>query len=189
MNTWKPLVESLLRERGPALFGYAYVLTGDKHAADDLVQDALVRTFQRGRGGYSIDQAHVYVKRAMLSAFIDGKRRAKTRPEVSDATPSDTAAPGAVADHADSVASQVALRRAILSLPPRERACIVLRYLDDLPVEGVARELNIAPGTVKRYLADALARLRETHPDLEDINHMLAGGTHRVAVIEKENRS
>ncbi|PKQ26282.1 MAG: RNA polymerase subunit sigma-24 [Actinobacteria bacterium HGW-Actinobacteria-4] len=184
MNTWKPLVESLLRERGPALFGYAYVLTGDKHAADDLVQDALVRTFQRGRGGYSIDQAHVYVKRAMLSAFIDGKRRAKARPELAGVEAS-----GAVGDHADAVTAQVALRRAILSLPPRERACIVLRYLDDLPVEGVARELNIAPGTVKRYLSDALARLRESHPDLEDLNDMLSGGTHRVAVIDKENRS
>jgi len=184
MSTWTATLETLLRERGAALFGYAYVLTGDRHAADDLVQDALVRTFQHGRGTYALDQAHTYVKRAMLSAFIDGRRRAATRPARSS-----LAADKATPDATNAIASSITVHQALLTLPPRERACMVLRYLDDLPVAGVARELDLATGTVKRYLSDAAARLRRTHPELADLDAALDGGTHEVQIIVKETRA
>lgn len=70
-------------ERGRALFGYAYALTGDRYDAEDLLQDALVRAFRSGRTASSLDAAHVYVKRAIATAFIDRSRRLAVRPLIS----------------------------------------------------------------------------------------------------------
>ena len=66
----------LARERAAALFGYAYLLTGNRDAAADLVQEGLVRTFSRTRTGFAPDDAERYVRRAMLTAYLDGARRA-----------------------------------------------------------------------------------------------------------------
>ncbi|WP_062211666.1 RNA polymerase sigma factor [Demequina oxidasica] len=180
MTTWKATLDTVMRERGAALFGYAYMLTGSRHEADDLVQDALIRTFSRGKAGGSIEQAHTYVKRAMLSAFIDGKRRAAVRPVTTDKD-ADIINP----DPSDQVNTAIELQRAILTLSPRERACIALRYLDDLTVAGVARELGLAEGSVKRYLSDATKKLRELHPELGDLADASSGGGTRVHVTSR----
>ena len=164
MSAWSSTLDALMRERAQALFGYAYVLTGDAHAAEDLLQEALVRTFRTSRKVANVDAAHAYVKRAISTAFIDAHRRASARPardggDVGDFSLADASA--AAPDHASDVDRSLDLHAAILTLPPRERACVVLRYLDDLPVAGVASELGLAVGTVKRYLSDGVARLRE----------------------------
>ena len=83
MSAWRSLLDQLMRERGRALFGYAYALTGDRYDAEDLLQDALVRAFRSGRTASSLDAAHVYVKRAIATAFIDRSRRAAVRPLIS----------------------------------------------------------------------------------------------------------
>lgn len=165
MSDWARTLDALLRERGAALFGYAYVLTGSATAAEDLLQDALVRTFRSGRGSRDINAAHAYVKKAITSAFIDEGRRAAVRPRLADA------GHGSVEPVADDVAGQVGdaadLHRALLLLPPRERACVVLRYLEDMPIASVAAELGLAVGSVKRYLSDGVARLRELNPGVD----------------------
>lgn len=175
VSSWRDTLDVLVRERGPALFGYAYVLTGSGAQAEDLLQDALVRTFRTGRASVSLDTAHVYVKRAIASAFIDGHRRASARPQraYGDAGDVTTTASGtaqfasAQPDHAPGVETAVDLHSAILQLAPRERACLVLHYLEDMPVAAVAETLGIAQGTVKRYLADAVSKLRVTFSDLD----------------------
>src|SRR5664279_201534 len=132
MSSWSRALDDLVRERGAALFGYAYVLTGNAADAEDLVQNALVRTFRTGRATRGLDATHAYVKRAIASAFIDGHRRSQARPQRASGDAGDVAAsPGsAVAhDHAPGVDEALDLHRAILLLPPRERACVVLRYL------------------------------------------------------------
>jgi RNA polymerase sigma factor (sigma-70 family) len=164
MSAWADTLESLLRERGPALFGYAYVLTGSSDAAEDLLQDALVRAFRSGRGSRDVNTAHAYVKRAITSAFIDSGRRSAARPRtVTQAGLERATTP----DHAPASAAATDLRAALLTLPPRERACVVLRYLEDLPVASVAAELGLAVGTVKRYLADGVSRLRAMELDVD----------------------
>jgi RNA polymerase sigma-70 factor (ECF subfamily) len=185
VKTWARQLETLVDERGAALFGYAYVLTGDKARAEDLVQDALVRTFQRGRADLGIDAAHAYVKRAISSAFVDSGRRMRARPQVSD---SDAEAVGP--DHAEGVALALSLHASLLTLPPRERACVVLRYLEDLSVAAIADELGLATGSVKRYLSDGVGRLRAVHGtfDLEP-SDLLTGGAVTVPVIQKGGRS
>jgi RNA polymerase sigma factor (sigma-70 family) len=169
MSSWSRALDQLVRERGPALFGYAYVLTGNSADAEDLVQTALVRTFRTAKASRGIDSTHAYVKKAITTAFIDSGRRANARPQ---RAPGDAGDPAFMAsaphpDHADTVVTSVDFHGAILGLPPRERACVVLRYLEDKPVSAISAELGIATGTVKRYLSDAVATLRGTMGDLE----------------------
>jgi RNA polymerase sigma-70 factor (ECF subfamily) len=181
-------LDELVSKRGAALFGYAYVLTGNAADAEDLVQSALVRTFRTGRATRGIDSTHAYVKRAIASAFIDGGRRAKARPQRSygdagDVHSAEHAEPAS--DPSESVAASLDFHAALLALPPRERACVVLRYLEDRPVAGVAAELGLATGTVKRYLSDATAKLRvaladvqfPSEPGVDVVSHPYAGGS------------
>lgn len=173
MSSWSRALDDLVRERGAALFGYAYVLTGNAADAEDLVQNALVRTFRTGRATRGIDSSHAYVKRAIASAFVDGGRRTKARPQRATGDLGDVdLSPGTAvsSDHAPAVSEALDLHRAILLLPPRERACIVLRYLEDKPIAGVAADLGLATGTVKRYLSDATAKLRNTVADVDFVS-------------------
>ncbi len=184
MRPWARTVESLVRDHGAALFGYAYVLTGDRQAAEDLVHDALVRTFSRGRASMGVDQARAYVKKAISTAFIDSRRRAAARPQTRDVE-----VEVAAADHAGAVATQLALHAAVLTLAPRERACLVLRYLEDMSVADVAAELGLSQGTVKRYVSDAITKLRTTHPHLRLSMEDALGGETSVVAIPMKGKS
>ena len=170
MADWRGVLDQLVRARGRALFGYAYVLTGDRDDAEDLLQDALVRAFRSGRHASSLDAAHVYVKRAIATGFIDRSRRAAARPRtvsVSADLHEWAAAAGLEPDHAYRVDAAIDLQSALAHLAPRERACTVMRYLDDMPVDQIADILGLAPGSVKRYLSDARAHLRHLLPQLD----------------------
>nr|WP_238350653.1 SigE family RNA polymerase sigma factor [Kribbella shirazensis] len=143
----------MLATRGGALRSYAYLLTGDPAAASDLVQEALTRVFGRRRVGEDIDQLEAYVRRAMLNQYVDSRRRLKrwnaTRHLLVDPPHHDD----------DQLAVADDVRRALGTLSPRQRACVVLRYYEDLTVTEVADELGCAEGTVKRHLSDARAKL------------------------------
>lgn len=170
MSGWRETLDNLVRLRGRALFGYAYILTGDRVKAEDLMQDALVRAFRSGRHAQSLDAAHVYVKRAIATSFIDAGRRAAARPVTdtgSDVFETWARQHPAAADHSGRVSDAVDLQTALLSLSPRERACVVLRYLEDMPTAEVAETLGLAAGSVKRYLSDGIARLRVALPEAD----------------------
>jgi RNA polymerase sigma factor (sigma-70 family) len=147
----------LARERAGALFGYAYLLTSDRDAAADLVQEGLVRTFSRTRTGFAPDYAEAYVRRAILSAYLDGARRAARWSRVRHlfVSSDEPAAPSPEA----AVTAAVDVRLALLRLSPTERAVAVLHYGEDLSVAEVATQLSLAEGTVKRYLSDARHKL------------------------------
>lgn len=145
-----------MRTRRSSLVGYAYLLTVDAGEAEDLLQDALVRTFARRRAFDDVHAAEAYVRAAIRTAFLDGLRRRRTRWDNAhllvevDArrSPDDTAADG------------LDVRAALLVLPARERACVVLRYVDDLTVPAIAAGLGLSEGAVKRYLSDGTRALR-----------------------------
>ncbi|MCU1570882.1 MAG: polymerase subunit sigma [Naasia sp.] len=151
--TWQAVAERLVAERGDALARYAYLLCGNRDDAADLVQDALVRTFGRLRGDFTPAGAEAYVRRAILTSYIDGGRRASRWRSVLHLTARGEDSGGDGSD--DRLDLQDQLRR----LGRQERACIVLRYYEDLTVDGIADRLGITPGTVKRYLSDGLAKL------------------------------
>lgn len=146
---------TLARERGKALTGYAYLLTGDLRDAEDLVQDALVKTFVRRRSGLIMESAEAYVRRAILTTYIDASRRRGRWQEIRHIFARTETYDGpaeATADRADVVA-------ALRSLAPQQRACIVLRFYDDLTVPEIADRLGLGDGTVKRYLSLGVRRL------------------------------
>ena len=99
-----------------------------------------------------MNQAEAYVRRAIPSIVIDRSR--KFRPVPRD--PAEQPHAAAPASDRDAVMD---VRSALRELAPRERACIVLRFYDDLTVAQIAAHLGLADGTVKRYLSDASAKL------------------------------
>lgn len=155
MARWEEVLDEIVRTRRRALVGYAYLLTGDVTDAEDLVQDALFRTFRRGRVATDFALAESYVRRAILTGFLDGTRRRSRWDGVRHLL-----APPAPTDRVEPVVeARVDVVEALGALAPRERACVVLRYFSDLTVHDVAERLSLSEGTVKRYLSDANAKL------------------------------
>lgn len=152
---WEQVVHRLVAERGEALTRYAYFVSGSRDDAADLVQEALVRAFGRLRNGFTVTSAEAYVRRAILNAFIDNRRRATLwrRTAHLAAVPAELDSPEAATQ------SAIDLYAELQKLSPRERACLVLRYYDDLKVDDIAATLGLSSGAVKRYLSDGLAKM------------------------------
>jgi RNA polymerase sigma factor (sigma-70 family) len=152
---WEDVVTELVATRGDALQRYAMLLCGSRDQAADLVQDALVKTFGRLRNGFGVESAEAYVRRAILNGHLDGGRRMTRWRKLAPLE--------YVPDEQPSSAGETELRqdlhRELRKLSPRERACLVLRYYDDLKVDDIAETLGISPGAVKRYLSDGLAKM------------------------------
>ncbi len=159
MSRWEPMLDELVAQRYRHLVAYARMLTGETASAEDLVQDALITTFGRFRKFPSLVAAEAYTRRVIASRFIDGtrrkasERRAVDRLGVQDTDPA--AGPELLTEHRTDV------QRALNLLTARERACVVLRYLQHYSIEETAAELGIAPGSVKRYVHDGIAKLNE----------------------------
>lgn len=149
------VLEELARDRGPDLLAYATLLAGDRAAGQDLVQDAIVKVFGRLRTGFTPDVAEAYVRRTILTTYIDGYRRRRTRAALDHLVADDDARPS----HESASADRVDLRAALGVLSRQERAVVVLRFYQDLTVADVADHMGLATGTVKRYLSNALAKL------------------------------
>lgn len=152
---WDALLETLVTTRRRALVGYAYVLTGDISEAEDLVHDAILRTFATARGLTGVGHAEGYVRKAIATQFLN-RRRSHKRLVGRMHLFHD---PGTPRDPQDGAGSTDAVRAALQRLTPRERACVVLRHMEQMRVSEIAHTLGIAEGTVKRYLSDATARL------------------------------
>ncbi|MET4159647.1 sigma-70 family RNA polymerase sigma factor [Agromyces sp. PvR057] len=154
-RTWDDVATRLVAERGDALTRYAYLLTGNVDDAADLVQDALVRTFGTPRFHLELPRAEAYVRRAILNAVIDRSRRDGTWRRVRHLA----VAPASTEAESTGTDERLDLMRRIRALAPRQAACIVLRYYEDLTVDQVAATLGLSSGAVKRYLSDALRAL------------------------------
>ena len=157
MARWEPILDEVMRERGSGLLAYARLLTGNDAEAEDVLQDALVRSFSKGRSFTHVNAAEAYVRRAVPSVFIDRLRGRRTRDGADERLARSVDGAIGMGDR-DAVLD---VRAALATLPARERACAVLRFYDDLTVPQIATQLGLADGTVKRYLADASARLAE----------------------------
>ncbi|MFC4149266.1 SigE family RNA polymerase sigma factor [Micromonospora mangrovi] len=155
---------AFVNERGDALLRIAYALAGNQHAAEDLLQNALAKAYARWpriRG-----DAEPYVKRILYHDQVSGWRRRARRPEVPVAVLPERAATGDSGHDAD---LRMLLREALLALPPRQRAVLTLRYLEDLSVEQTAALLGCRAGTVASQASKALAKLRVLVPGLDDL--------------------
>jgi RNA polymerase sigma-70 factor (sigma-E family) len=142
--------------RSAALVRSAWLLTGDEAEAQDLVQTALFMTWSRWSRIMRQDAPEAYVRRVMLSTFLSWTRR-RWRGEVPVGEVPDRAYPH---DEFAGVDLRQSVRAALLDLPPRQRAVIVLRFFDDMTETQVADMLGCSVGTVKSQCAKALAKLR-----------------------------
>jgi RNA polymerase sigma-70 factor (sigma-E family) len=131
----------------------AFLLCGDWHRADDLVSIALVKLLRHWRRISAMEQPDAYVRRVLLRAWLDERRRPWRR-ELPSATLPDRPADGGDRDQRMDVVARLA------ELPPRRRAVLVLRYFCDLSVEETAAALGCTEGTVKSQTARALDTLR-----------------------------
>lgn len=133
----------------------AYLTCGDWHVAEDAVLTALGRLYGRWQ---RIDNPGAYARSAVVRAAIDQTRRPWWKRELpqSDALP-DRAVPH---DETDAVDERLRIRAALQQLPPRQRAVLVLRFLDGLSVQQTAEILNCPEGTVKAYTSRGLTTLR-----------------------------
>jgi RNA polymerase sigma factor (sigma-70 family) len=164
MSRWEPMAEQLVAARYGALVGYAALLTRDRHDAEELVQEALVRTFTRPARFEDVHHAEAYVRRVIASRFIDERRSVARRRRRERAV----AAPEAVGGHDGWVEPDPELAAALASLAPRVRACVALRYLADQSYAEISHALGIAEGTARRNVHDgvkALAALLGTSAD------------------------
>lgn len=131
----------------------AYLLTGDRHAAQDLVHEALLKVMRHWR---RVDEPMAYVRRAMVNERTSRWRRIGLRELLPGILPD---RPGS--DEADAVVERDELLTALQRLPARMRAVLVLRYWEDLSEVDIAAELGCSVGTVKSQAARGLARLRD----------------------------
>ena len=137
------------------LLATAYLLCGDWHRAEDLVQTTLVKLYQAWPRVRHKGRVEAYVRTVLLRAGIDAKRRAWNRERTVERMPELPApASGDVEDRDEIVA-------ALATLPARQRATIVLRFWLDLSVDETAAELGVSSGTVKSQTAKALTSLRD----------------------------
>lgn len=148
--------EEYVATRGAALVRFARLITGDDHRAEDLVQDILSRAYPRWRRIQRTDRPDVYVRRMLVNANNSWWRRLANR-EVPMHRPADRPAAGDVGAEA---AERDAMWRAIVTLPPRQRAVIVLRYYEDLDDATIAEILDCSAVTVRTHAMRALATLR-----------------------------
>jgi RNA polymerase sigma-70 factor (sigma-E family) len=143
--------------RSPALLRTAYLLTGQRGDAEDLLQTALAKTYlawDRIRDRESLDG---YVRRVMVNTRTSWWRRRKVEEYPTDVLPDH-----GQRDASDDLALHDALWRALAELPKRQRAMVVLRYYEDLSEAETADALGVSVGTVKSTTSRALMKLRDS---------------------------
>ncbi len=146
--------------RSPALLRSAYVLTGDRGKAEDLVQTALARAYSSWHRIRDPEAAEAYVRTTMNRTAVSWWRR-RWHGERPAAVVPDRPAP----DSGSSVAERDALDRALERLSPRQQAVLVLRYYEDLSCQDTAEALGCSVGAVKQHTARGLAELRRIVTD------------------------
>jgi RNA polymerase sigma-70 factor (sigma-E family) len=154
--------DAFVRERWPSLLRSAVLLTGDRHAAEDLVQEALARAAQHW-GRVDLPRADAYVRRILYTRSIDAWRWRRHQPDPVEVTDRDAAPSRDSSGRAD---DRVTVGAALARLTPRQRAVLVLRFYEDRSEAETAALLGCSVSTVKSQARHALERMRVLAPDL-----------------------
>lgn len=156
----------------PRLLRFGLVLTGNPAAAEDLVQTALARSWRAWRLR-SIEDPQAFVRKVMINSYASWYRQLATREAVAASVVQNTV----MADEAARVDDRDAVWRALLTLPPKQRTVIVLRYYEEFSESEIAAVMGTTTGTVKSQASRALRRLAAvmTRADLAEArNHWRA---------------
>ena len=159
-------VESLYREHSANAFRLAYLLTGDRARAEDLVHDSFERVLGRVRAVRDPDKLGGYLNRTIVNLAKNAYRHASVHRRslesiIGRATP-------AVSIQSD-LAERDELHYLLLKLPYRQRAAVVLRYCEDMPETEVAHAMGTSPKAVRSLVGRGLATLRDSNGSMERI--------------------
>jgi RNA polymerase sigma-70 factor (sigma-E family) len=152
--------EEFVRGRSASLLRTAILLCGDRHRADDLLQQALWRTHRHWDDALRNPEA--YARRVLVNLAHDGRRNARRRVVETrfDDASQQVGAPSDRLDPVSAIVERDALLDALRRLPARQRAALVLRFWDDMSVDETAQALDCSPGTVKSNTSKGLVHLR-----------------------------
>ena len=157
MSGWDEF-EEFARGRIPHLYRTAWLLTGDRHHAEDLVQDTLANMLKTwGR----IDNPAAYARTALARTFISQRRRKSWSERPTAELPEQS-------EQAADVELRISLQRALQELAPLDRAVLVLRFFEDRSVQQVALDLGRSPSAISTRTTRALGRLRSVLGDDAD---------------------
>jgi len=157
--------EEFARARTPRLYRTAWLLAGEHHLAEDLVQETLAKLYRSWRRSEHVENLPAYAQTVLARTYISQRRR-RSSSEQPIATPPDRA------DRTGDLALRVALQQALAELAPLDRAVLVLRFFEDRSVEQVALDLGKNAGAIRTRTYRALDRLRAVLGD--DLVHLAA---------------
>jgi len=149
--------EEFARVRTPHLHRSAWLLCGDRHQAEDLVQETLAKVYVRWhrRLGARIDNPAAYAQTTLVRTYLSARRRRSSHELPYDDLPEQVRP-----DDTATSDLRLSLQQALAGLSPLDRAVLVLRYLEDLAVSEVAERLEVSPGAVRNRSMRALDRIR-----------------------------
>lgn len=151
--------DEFVAARGSALLRHAYLLTGDRGLAEDLVQETLAHLYRRWDRVSSADSPEAYVRTSLTRQYLSWRRRRWWGERPSAAVPEQTAYDAPDADGDDVV------WRALAMLPRQQRAVLALRFYDDLSDAQIAEVLGVSASNVRAQASRALATLRAQMTD------------------------
>jgi RNA polymerase sigma-70 factor (sigma-E family) len=154
--------DAYVAERRPALLRWARAVTGDSHAAEDLLQDSLARVLPRWGSIREGAAADAYVRRTITRQYVSWQRQPWRRDEVPSAALPETAGTSDVLADPHEAERVWGL---VLALPARQRATVALRFYEQLSVAETAAVLGCSTGTVKSNTSHGLAALRRLAAD------------------------
>jgi RNA polymerase sigma-70 factor (sigma-E family) len=158
---WEEDYVEFVSARLGRLHRQAYLLTNDRHRADDLVQQTCVNLYVHWRQARNADNMDAYVNGMLVKAFLSERRKSwSVRVRLTESVP-DRVDPGGA-----SIEDRALLREALSRVPRKQRLVLVLRFLCDQSVADVAMALGCSPGTVKSQCSHGLTALRRAMREL-----------------------
>jgi RNA polymerase sigma-70 factor (sigma-E family) len=139
--------------RSSQLFRTAWLLCGDWHLAEDLVQTTLGKLFRSWRRVRSADSPDAYARTVLVRSYLSYRRRRSSTEKPYGSLPDS-------AGREIDPALRLTLLKGLAELPPKDRAVLVLRYWEDLSVEQTAQQMGCSAGAVRNRSLRALAKLR-----------------------------
>jgi RNA polymerase sigma-70 factor (sigma-E family) len=152
--------------RIPTLRRLAFLLAGDEHRADDLVQQTITTLYVKWKRASAADHLDAYVRTMLVRTYVDERRLAWARVRLLRETPEPLPPAGG-----SGIEDRQVVRVALARLPRRQQAVLVLRFFYDLPVDEVAGMLGCSSGTVKSHTSRGLAALRRLLGPRELFSH------------------
>ena len=151
-----PAFAEFMSARSASLFRTAYLIVGDHQLAQDLLQESLIKTYIAWSRLRDVSNAEAYTRKAIVTTAISWRRRRSFHERPTDLQP-DTAVP----DPGEAVTIHSSMVTQLRTLPPRQRAAIVLRYYEDLSEAQTAEVMGCSVGAVKSHVSTGLRRLRD----------------------------